>query len=116
MDRFRSRLEVTELDARIVPSATTSPVKAAVSTAAIVSQQTTSPLSGTGTGKYLRAPVRYGVGATYLIFGTANLSGLGPVTVTGSVQLPFFQKTGAVTGTLTFASSRGTVTVQLTGP
>jgi hypothetical protein len=117
MTLFRRRLEVTELDARILPSGSAAPVTAPVSHAAVVAGQTAAhALAGTGHGSSFAAPTRYGTGATYLLFGSANLAGLGPVTLTGTIQMPFFRTVGAVTGTLTLVGSRGKVTVQLQAP
>jgi hypothetical protein len=117
MSLFHRRLEVTELDARILPSGSPVPVPAPVSRAAVVApQSTTHALAGTGQGKYYLAPTRFGTGTTFLLFGSANLAGLGQVSLTGTIHTPFFRSVGAVTGTLTLVGSRGTVTVQLQAP
>jgi hypothetical protein len=117
MSLNHSRLEVNELDPRIVPSGSPLPVKGSTSSTAQVAQQLVAhALAGLGQGTFLIPPTAFGQGTTYLLKGSANLAGLGKVTVSGSIQTPFFRTVGAITGTLTFTSSLGTVTVHLQAP
>lgn len=53
---------------------------------------------------------------TYQFHGTANLAKMGKVTVTGTIHSVGFVVSGKATGTLTFTNSKGSVTIQLTGP
>ncbi len=117
MSRYHSRLEVNELDPRILPSGSPLPVPVPTSHAAPVAQQVvTHALAGTGQGTFFLAPSVYGSGTTYVLHGSANLAGLGQVTLSGTIHTAFYRSVGAVTGTLTFSNSRGTVTVQLQAP
>jgi hypothetical protein len=73
-------------------------------------------LSGSGHGTYTSASKVPDTGVNYTLQGVANLSELGPVTVTGSVHSLGFILTGQASGTLTFTNLQGSVTIHLTGP
>jgi hypothetical protein len=53
---------------------------------------------------------------TYNLDGSASLAGLGQVTVTGTLHGVGFVLSGQATGQLTFTNTKGSVTIQLTGP
>ena len=55
------------------------------------------------------------VGATYAFTGAGKSASLGPVDMTGSIQLPGFIATGQATGQLTLSSARGTLTLTVSG-
>jgi hypothetical protein len=57
-----------------------------------------------------------GAGPQDRLQGSADLAGLGRVTVGGSISPVGFIREGHAGGTLTFTNARGAVTVQLQGP
>ena len=94
------RLQVEELDQRILPSVTT-PAHA---------------LAGQGTGTYVSRSLGVDRGEGATLQGTTNLARLGHVTVTGTITGPGNVRSGHAWGTLTFANSHGRVTVDIEGP
>jgi hypothetical protein len=117
MAHHSTRLEVDELGERILPSVTVlaapaNPAKAIFGPAALPASL--SGLSGSGQGTAGAAPTRFGVGPLYVLKGTANITGMGVVTFTGSLQAPALNAQGPVTGTLTLTNARGSITVSLT--
>src|SRR5437016_2847964 len=74
------------------------------------------PLAGRGEGAYAADAVQSGAGTAYRLDGAADLKGLGPATITGVVNAVGFIQQGHAGGTLTFATARGSVTVELAGP
>jgi hypothetical protein len=125
MSQYRARLEVVELDARIVPSrvgvkAVSHLPGSAVGQHAVVSQAPAAQsvtLGGTGSGAYGFSPAHLRNGGTmYVLNGTGTLGSLGHATISGALSVPPAGASGAATGALTFANASGSVTVQLTGP
>lgn len=129
MSRTSSGLGLEELDSRALPG-TVLPVPtvggvlatapAAVPLAAVAPVAASHPLAGQGQGTFTN-PVTPGsltidALTTYNLTGTANLAGMGQVNVTGTVHSVGFVLTGQATGQITFSNSRGSVTIQLTGP
>jgi hypothetical protein len=119
MTIHRTQLKLEELGGRVLPSVTlpTPPVAGAL---AATAQPVVSPLSGQGQGTYTNPAVPGALTVdgltTYNLKGTANLAGMGQVTVTGTIHSVGFVITGQATGVITFSNSKGSVTVQLTGP
>jgi hypothetical protein len=74
------------------------------------------PLSGHGHGSYSYDAVESGAGIEYRLGGTASLSGMGTVGVSGSVRSVGFIQKGRAEGELTFEGPHGSITVELTGP
>jgi hypothetical protein len=110
-------MEVEPLGDRILPSASPLSVPAAPLAAALAAQQPpVHILTGHGQGTYTADQIMSGAGAQYRLQGTANLAGLGRVTVSGSVSGVGFIQHGHAGGTLTFSNARGSVTLQLQGP
>src|SRR5207249_4044414 len=73
-------------------------------------------LDGAGHGKYTGDAVQSDRGLGFVLRGTANLAGMGHVAVHGSVHAVGFIQHGHAGGELTFSNSKGSVTVELTGP
>jgi hypothetical protein len=129
MSRKSGGLALEELDSRALPGAVlpaptiggvfaTAP--SAVPLAAAAPVVASHPLAGQGQGTFTN-PVTPGaltINAltTYNLSGTANLAGMGVVNVTGTVHAVGFVLSGQATGQITFSNSRGSVTIQLTGP
>ncbi len=132
MSPNRARLEVVELDARLVPSVTkghallhTLPSSAILHTTAIQApahsilhpalnqpQAQGSALSGTGSGFVGRSPAHVrGGGTLYTLRGTANLSGMGQVSVIGGVT---YFANGTASGTLIFNNGSESVSLHIT--
>jgi hypothetical protein len=106
-----------------VPTATTPYYSGyhAHSTTTTGSTTTTNPhaLAGRGSGAYSNPVNMSSLSAdqltTYNFNGTANLAQMGAVKVTGTIHAVGFVFSGQATGKLTFTTSKGSVTVQLTG-
>jgi hypothetical protein len=111
----RPPLELEVLGPRILPSTTLPAVPAPAPAPAILSTAV-HILDGTGTGVYSTNRTLPDVGTTYHFNGSANLAGMGAVTVTGSITTVGFMVQGQAHGTLTFANARGSVTVEVLGP
>jgi hypothetical protein len=113
----RTLLEVEQLGDRILPSATL-PLPAPPLAAPLAAPQKIQhpALAGHGQGQYTQELVPADFGGVFDLHGSANLAGLGQVTVTGRVNSVGFIHYGRAGGTLTFANARGSVTVQLSGP
>jgi hypothetical protein len=110
----RRRLEVEQLGERVLPSAALA-LPAIQSPPALGAAQEHA-LTGQGHGTYAGASLIVDAGIRYSLNGVADLSALGHVTVTGSVNGVGFIAQGRATGTLTFANASGNVTVSLEGP
>jgi hypothetical protein len=117
MSQYRTRLEVVELDARIVPSGIQLPtpvhggVPVIVHSAAAPVQPAAPSLSGSGSGTILVTPSLSG-GPGFALRGSGTFGSLGLATISGSVRLPAL---GASTGTLRLASASGSVTLLISG-
>jgi len=104
-------LSLEALDGRVMPSATgPDPVM----THPIVIAQTAHPLTGRGAGDYQSHRGNPDTGVTHKVHGSANLQGMGKVTVTGQIHAPGFINSSTFTGTMTFTTTHGKVTVELT--
>jgi hypothetical protein len=119
MIRNSTLLNLEELGGRILPS-TTLPAPSLAGALASTPQPAVSPLSGQGLGTYTNPAVPGALTVngltTYNLKGTANLAGMGQVTVSGTIHSVGFVITGQATGFITFSNSRGSVTIALTGP
>jgi hypothetical protein len=107
----RARPQVEGLDARILPSV--APLPLPPGPAVVVAQP--HPLTGHGHGTYFGGLEIPDLGAQYHLSGSADLAGLGHVTVTGDVHGVGFVREGYAGGTLTFTNAKGSVTVELVG-
>jgi hypothetical protein len=116
MASHTARLEVLQLGERILPSVTVAAAPAQPAKVVVGPHVTLSTLSGSGQGRYSIAPTRFGVGPQYALRATGTISGMGAVTVVGSLKAPALNATGPVTGTLVLTSAHGSVTVSLTAP
>jgi hypothetical protein len=113
----RTLLQVEELGARLLPGVAPLALPGAPVAAIHPPQQPEHfQLAGHGGGDYTAVSSRLDPGTTYRLQGSADLAGLGPVTVAGSVSAVGFVQHGHAAGSLTFANARGSVTVQLQGP
>ncbi|MBO0700174.1 MAG: hypothetical protein J2P46_17375 [Zavarzinella sp.] len=106
------RLSLDHLSERVVPSATPAPLPPAPVPVAIV--HSTHPLTGKGTGDFSSHHGNPDTGTTFHIHGTANLQGLGKVTVDGDIHSPGFIKSDTYTGRLVLRTGHGRVVVDLT--
>lgn len=111
MTRKSVPLSLQTLDARVTPSAT---APDPVMTHPIVILQFSHPLTGRGTGDYQSHHGNPDVGVTHKLHGTANLQGMGKVTVSGQIHGPGFINSTTYTGKLTFQTPHGKVVVDLT--
>jgi hypothetical protein len=112
----RTFLGLEPLGDRVLPSATALPMPAAPLTAVLATAQPALHLlQGHGRGSYTADAVQSGAGAAYRLQGTADLAGLGRVTVSGLVHAVGFIQHGHAGGELTFTNGRGSVTVELLG-
>jgi hypothetical protein len=112
MARKSLRLSLDHLTERVVPSVTTGPLPPVPVPVGIV--HPTHPLAGKGTGDFTSHHGNPDTGTTFHIHGTANLQGLGKVTVGGDIHGPGFIKSDTYTGRLTFRTGHGRVVVDLT--
>ena len=116
MPRLDTRPGLERLGSRILPSA--SPV--AAHSAPVLNGpsvlQTNPPLAGHGHGSYSYDAVQSGAGIEYRMSGTAALSGMGAVSVSGSIHSVGFIVRGHAGGELTFKGPHGSITVELIGP
>jgi hypothetical protein len=117
MSRKSGGLALEELDSRALPGAV---LPAPTIGGVFATAPSAVPLAGQGQGTFTN-PVTPGaltINAltTYNLSGTANLAGMGVVNVTGTVHAVGFVLSGQATGQITFSNSRGSVTIQLTGP
>ena len=104
----RYRLEIEELDQRILPSLSSlAPALTAAPPHALV---------GHAAGTYVSGSHSVNAGETATLNGTATLARLGHVTVTGTITGPGNVRSGHAWGTLTFTNVHGRVTVFLQGP
>jgi hypothetical protein len=111
MTRKSVPLAVEELGDRVVPSA--APAVDPVMTHPIVIAQSVHPLTGRGAGDYHSHRGNPDTGVTHKVNGGANLQGMGKVTLTGEIHAPGFIHSTTFTGTMTFKTARGKVTVEL---
>jgi len=114
----RPPLELEPLDARVLPSVTPHavplpPVAAALAPAPSAAVHI---LDGHGHGTYTSDLAIPDVGTTYHFTGTADLAGMGRVTVSGSVTSVGFIQSGRAHGFLTFSNAKGSVTLEIFGP
>jgi hypothetical protein len=117
MTQRPARLQVEELDARILPSTAAFPLPVPPAAAALTAHPPRHhALAGHGQGRYTRELVPADFGGVFDLQGAADMAGLGRVTATGRVNSVGFVPSGRAGGTLTFANARGSVTVQLRGP
>lgn len=112
MVRKSSPLSLESLNERVVPSATIQPMPPVPAPVAIV--QSTHPLTGRGTGDVHGRHGNPDTGTSFRIHGTANLQGLGQVTVEGTIHGPGFIQSDTFTGRFTFRTGHGRVVVDLT--
>jgi hypothetical protein len=112
MSRKSLRLSLEFLNERVVPAATIQPVPPVPLPVEVV--RPTHPLTGRGTGDFASHHGNPDTGTTFHIHGTANLQGLGKVTVDGDIHGPGFIKSDTYTGRLTFRTGHGRVVVDLT--
>jgi hypothetical protein len=103
MDRLRSRLGVSHLESRVVPS-----------TVAVVRSIT--HLHGHGTGHYTLDSVWSGAGPGYHLKGSVQVDGLGRFSLSGGLHGVGFIRAGHADGSFTLTNSRGSITLQLVGP
>ena len=108
----------TTITTPIIP--TTTQTTTTTGKSGTTSATTTHALGGTGQGTFTNPLDQNDLTVddmtTYNFDGTANLADMGAVTVTGTVHSVGFVLSGQATGQLTFTNSKGSVTVQLTGP
>jgi len=104
----RYRLEIEELDQRILPSLS--------SLAPALTAAPPHALAGHAAGTYVSGSHSVNAGETATLNGTATLARLGHVTVTGTITGPGNVRSGHAWGTLTFTNVHGRVTVFLQGP
>ncbi len=116
MTRRSARLEVTQLGDRILPSATLPTAPAHANNAVVSPQATLTTLSGSGQGTYLPAPTVHGAGPAYALRAAGTISGMGAVTVTGTLRAPALNASGSVTGTFLIRTAAGSVTISVTAP
>jgi hypothetical protein len=119
----RRSLQLEELGSRLLPSATPLSVTGPVGPAPIVSPISIPPmivasdaLSGHGSGHYSYPPMISGMGPQYQLDGTAHLTGLGKVAVSGDLHGVGMIVDGHAGGELTFTNKHGSLTVDLQGP
>jgi hypothetical protein len=117
MTQRPTRLQVEVLDARVLPSTTALPLPVPPAAAALTTHLPQHhSLAGHGHGQFSRERVPADLGGLFDLQGSADLAGLGRVTVTGRVNSVGFVLHGRASGTLTFANARGSVTMKLSGP
>jgi hypothetical protein len=109
------RPQVEQLGERVLPSATPLNLPTAVLTSAQV-VQFQQFVFGKGSGTYTGASLVVDAGVSYSLHGAADITGLGHVTVSGSVHGVGMIVKGHAGGTLTFTNAHGSVTIELTGP
>ena len=112
MARKSVPLSLEALDGRVVPSAAR--LIDPVMTHPIVIAQAAHPLTGRGSGDYQSKQGNPDTGVTHKLHGSANLQGMGKVTVAGEIHGPGFIKSSTFTGKMTFRTGHGRVTVELT--
>jgi hypothetical protein len=128
MSRNCGPVDLEELGSRTLPSTTLgTPLVGGVLAGApatgpiaVTTTTATHPLAGQGQGTFTN-PVTPGALTidaltTYNFNGTANLAAMGQVRITGTIHSVGFLLRGQAAGQLTFSNSRGSVTIQLTGP
>jgi hypothetical protein len=113
----RTLMEVEPLGDRLLPSTAALPLPVPPAAAALTAHPPQHHvLAGHGQGQYTQELVPADFGGVFDLQGSADLAGLGRVTVTGRVNSVGFIQYGRAGGALTFANARGSVTVQLSGP
>ena len=112
---LRCRLNVEELDQRILPSNSPSTLPLP-SFAPVLVAPPSHELAGQGRGTYSGGFLFADAGQRAVLKGTADLASMGHVTVTGTIVGPGFIAQGRAWGSLTFTNSLGSVSVALEGP
>jgi hypothetical protein len=110
-------LQLEELDARILPSATSLPVAPPAPPAlSAVSGIAFHLLSGQGEGTFFNDAIQSGAGIDYHLSGEGQFAGVGQVSIHGSVHSVGFLAQGHAGGTITLTNVQGSVTLTLIGP
>ncbi|MDR3635852.1 MAG: hypothetical protein P4L84_18765 [Isosphaeraceae bacterium] len=110
----RTRLTLEPLEGRVVPSSTVP--SAPATTTALVQGAGYLFLNGSAQGHVHHAPTNPDAGSTITFRGHGQVTPLGAVKVSGSLQGTGFIRSGTAGGTVQLSNSHGSVTLSLEGP